>query len=134
MKNDGLLRSSLALIILGTLLIGPIGSSAKETIQQWDLVNPEGVVLVKPVEIAPRPATLEGKTVVLRWNGKPNGDIFLDKIGELLIEKVKGVKVVRSWESAHDTAVISSTPDRSRDIGAEIAQFKPDIVIASTAD
>ena len=134
MKRQFASRSLSTLIILATLLMIPAVSLTKEAVQQWDLINPEGVVLIKPIEIAPRLTTLEGKTVVLRWNGKPNGDLFLERIGELLVERVKGIRVIKAWETAHDTAIISSTPERSSEIAAKIAEFKPDIVIASTAD
>jgi hypothetical protein len=36
------------------------------------------------IKLNPHPFTLEGKTVVLRWNGKYNGDNFLNRIAELL--------------------------------------------------
>jgi len=134
MKRQFASRSLSTLIILATLLMIPAVSLTKEAVQQWDLINPEGVVLIKPIEIAPRLTTLEGKTVVLRWNGKPNGDLFLERIGELLVERVKGIRIIKAWETAHDTAIISSTPERSGEIAAKIAEFKPDIVIASTAD
>lgn len=134
MENKWSVKSLLALtLVIGLLTVAAL-ASAKEVIQQWDLLNPEGVVLVKPIEIAPRLTALEGKSVVLRWNGKPNGDLFLNRIGELLTERIKDIKVVKAWEAAHDTAVISSTPERSREIAAKTAEFKPNIVIASSAD
>ena len=116
------------------LLIVPAVSMAKERVQDWELINPEGVVAIKPIEMAARLVSLEGKTVALRWNGKPNGDLFLNRIGELLVENVKGVKIVKVWEAAHDTAVISSNPERSKAITEKISSLKPDIVIAATAD
>jgi hypothetical protein len=127
------LRALLLAALMG-LLAAPIASMARESMQEWDLINPEGVVAVKPMELAARLASLEGKTVALRWNGKPNGDLFLNRIGELLVEKVKGVKIVKVWETAHDTAVISSNPEKSKAITDKISSLKPDIVIASTAD
>ena len=39
-----------------------------------------------------RPATLEGKTVGLMWNGFRNGDIALRRISELLKERFQGVR------------------------------------------
>lgn len=33
-----------------------------------------------PVKLNSHPSTLEGKTVILRWNGKFNGDNFLNAI------------------------------------------------------
>ncbi len=38
------------------------------------------------VKMNAHPASLEGKTVVLRWNSKPNGDKYLTRIGELLTQ------------------------------------------------
>ncbi len=128
-----ILGGLMALALLALWAV-PVATLAKETPQDWELVNPEGVVTIKPIELAPRLDSLEGKTVALRWNGKPNGDLFLNRIGELLAERVKNVKIVKVWETAHDTAVISSNPERSQRITATIASLKPDLVIASSAD
>ena len=49
---------------------------------------------VGPVKINPHPTTLEGKTVLLRWNGKMNGDKYLTRVGELLTQQVKNVKIL----------------------------------------
>ena len=37
--------------------------------------------------------TLEGKSIGLFWNGKPNGDVFL-KSGELLKTRFKNIKLI----------------------------------------
>ncbi|MBC7223631.1 MAG: hypothetical protein H5T59_05050 [Anaerolineae bacterium] len=87
-----------------------------------------------PVTLNPHPASLEGKTVVLRWNGKPNGDKFLTRVGELLAEQVPGVKVVKMWEVASSTAVISDGLEASAQIAEKIAAQKPDLVIAAQCD
>ncbi|MFC1990177.1 UGSC family (seleno)protein, partial [Chloroflexota bacterium] len=67
---------------------------------RWELVNPEGTVQLEPFAVKPHHQTLENKTVLLHWNAKHNGDLFLNKIAELLTEKVKGVKIIRGWEVA----------------------------------
>lgn len=87
-----------------------------------------------PVALNPHPASLEGKTVVLRWNGKPNGDKFLTRVGELLAEQVPGVKVVKMWEVDPSTAVISDGLENSTRIAEKIAAQKPDLVIAAQCD
>jgi ABC-type uncharacterized transport system substrate-binding protein len=92
------------------------------------------VPIVGPVKLVPHPSTLENKTVVLRWNGKFNGDNFLNRVADLLTERVKGVKVIKMWEIDRSTAVISDSLEKSEKIAAEIAAQKPDIVIASQAD
>ena len=89
---------------------------------------------IGPIKFNPHPSTLEGKTVVLRWNGKYNGDHFLNRVSELLNERVKGVKVIKMWEVDRDTAVISDGLQKSEKIAEEIAGKKPDIVIAAQAD
>jgi ABC-type Fe3+-hydroxamate transport system substrate-binding protein len=86
------------------------------------------------VQINPHPASLEGKTVVLRWNSKPNGDKYLTRIGELLTEQVKGIKIIKLWEIDPSTAVISKTDEISATIADKIAALKPDLVIASQGD
>jgi len=62
---------------------------------------------VGPVRINPHPASLEGKTVLLRWNGKYNGDKFLSRVGELIAQHVKKVKVIKMWEMDKGTAAVS---------------------------
>jgi hypothetical protein len=69
---------------------------AQGTAQEWTLVNPEGVIKIEPMKVNAHPATLEGKTVLLRWNGKHNGNNFLDRVAELLARDVKNVKIIKS--------------------------------------
>jgi hypothetical protein len=121
------------LFLTGLLLIPALGS-AKEAIQQWELINPEGVVKIEPMQVNAHPASLEGKTVMLRWNGKHNGDLFLDRVGELLKEKVKDVKIVKSWEMAIETADISQNEGRSKQFIQTLMKAKPDIAIGSQCD
>ena len=125
--------SFLALVLLALWAL-PMAAFAKETPQDWELVNPEGVVKITPMEVNPHPKSLEGKTILLRWNGKHNGNNFLDRIAELLKENVKGVKIVKSWEVAPWTAIIAGNPDKSKQIVDTLAKEKPDIVIASQCD
>ena len=122
---------ALALLALWAL---PMTVFAKEVALDWELVNPEGVVKIEPMKTNPHPKSLEGKTILLRWNGKHNGDNFLTRIGELLTENVKGVKIVKSWEVAPWTAIIAGNPDKSKQIVDTLAKEKPDIVIASQCD
>jgi hypothetical protein len=98
--------------------------------QKWKLVNPEGVTVVKPQEIAPRLASLEGKTVLLRWNGKHNGNNFLDRIAELLSKQVPTAKIIKMWEAIPGS---NGYPMKDADFAAAL-KLKPDIQIASQAD
>ncbi|MFH1088135.1 MAG: hypothetical protein V1737_06090 [Chloroflexota bacterium] len=98
------------------------------------LLNPAGVMNVDTLGAVRYPDTLEGKTVLMRWNGKHNGNAFLNRIAELLVENVKGVKIVNAWQAAPETATISASPDISKRFARKLADLKPDISIGSQAD
>jgi radical SAM superfamily enzyme with C-terminal helix-hairpin-helix motif len=78
--------------------------------------------------------TLEGKTVVLQWNGKTNGNNFLNPIAEMLTQQFKGIKIIKAWELAPELKTISQSQINSQKIADKIASWKPDLVIASQAD
>ena len=48
---------------------------------------------VSAAPYAPRPASLEGKTIGLMWNGKAHGDDALRRAGELIKEAVPSVDI-----------------------------------------
>jgi hypothetical protein len=113
----------------------PIDVSAEQKAQDWELINPEGVIKIDPMKLNPHPSSLEGKTIMLRSNGKHNGDKFLIRVGELLKDKVKDVKIIYSWEVAPETVdPITGSYERSKRFAQKLASFKPDLVIASQAD
>ena len=60
-----------------------------------DVMNPVAPVLgeVEATPLAPRPSSLEGKTIGLVWNGKANGDVALRRAGELLEQQIPSVTV-----------------------------------------
>jgi len=117
------------LFILIVILLAAVGlSSCKKATEE------KKVQTVGPVKLNLHPSSLEGKTVILRWNGKFNGDNFLGRVADLLAQRVKGVKVIKMWEIDRNTAVISDSLGKSETIAAEIAQQKPNIAIASQAD
>lgn len=134
MRKRGFLKGLMPFIILIGLLTMPVVTLTQEAVQDWELLNPEGAVRMEEVKIAPRLKTLEGKTVELRWNGKPNGELFLDRIAELLTEKVKNVKIIKAWEVLPETATISHTPEKGKEFAKKLTALKPDIVIGSSAD
>ena len=102
--------------------------------EKWVLINPEGTVLLETISAKPRPKRLENRTVLLRWNGKHNGDLFLNRIGELLVEKVKDVKIVKAWEAIPETKVITSNADKSKEFAKKLCELKPDISIGAQGD
>jgi len=115
------------IVLLVTFIVGGISPYARASEEK----KPSKL---GPVKLNPHPASLEGKTVLLRWNGKYNGDRFLNRVGELLTQQVKNIKVVKMWEVDSSTAVISKSGEISEQITAKIGQLKPDIVIAAQAD
>ena len=128
-------QALIAMIVFTVLFLIPRVDFAKEQEQRWELLNPEGVVKIEPLEINPHPSTLEGETIMLRWNGKHNGDNFLNRVAELLAEKVREVKIIKSWEVAPETVdPITGSQERSLELMKKLAALKPDLVIASQAD
>lgn len=109
----------------------PAGSSE---ITEWELVVPEGAIEVKHFDLAPRVKAIDGLRIGLYWNGKPNGDAILSKIGELLTKQFKDVKITRFWEIyTHDATGsaqrYSYSPETFKKMAASV-----DLVIASQAD
>ncbi len=134
MKHKRILNSLMVIAISIGLLALPVVSSAKEMIQQWELINPEGNIKIEPMKVNAHPTTLVGKTVVLRANGKHNADNFLNRVAELLQKEVKDIKIIKSWEVAPETNTISQNPDLSVKFAQKLASFKPDLVIGSQCD
>jgi len=114
--------------LLVTLSLSACGGSAPQVEPTKSAVSPG------TVKSNPHPTSLEGKTVVLRWNSKPNGDKYLTRIGELLTQQVTNVKVIKLWETDPSTAAISKSVDDSTAIANKIAALKPDLVIAAQGD
>ena len=135
MTSLGFTKGLLIATILAGILAGPIDILADEKMQEWVLINPEGVIKIDPMKLNPHPTSLEGKTVMLRSNGKHNGDKFLIRVGELLKDKVRDIKIIYSWEVAPETVdPITGSQERSKKFAQKLASFKPDLVIASQAD
>ncbi len=74
--------------------------------------------------LAPRPSTLDGKTVGLLDISKPRGDVFLDRLAERLAER--GIAVERY---AKPTFTKPAPADLRREI-----ETKCDVVIEALAD
>lgn len=135
MRSIGFAKGLLIAAILAGLSGDPIDVLAEEKIQDWELINPEGVVKIELMKLNLHPPNLEGKTIMLRSNGKHNGDKFLIRVGELLKDKVKDIKIIYSWEVAPETVdPITGSHERSKKFAQKLASFRPDLVIASQAD
>lgn len=100
----------------------------------WRLVSPEAVVSTEAKLVNEHPKDLSGKTVVLYWNGKPNGDVFLNRVGELITERIPGARIVKAWEVSPRTRQTDPTADASRETAREIGGLAPDIVLGAAGD
>lgn len=136
MKSRCVILKAMFMAVLVGWLILPLAASGSELVQDWELANPAGITAIKPIKMAPRlnVDTLAGKTIGLKWNQKPNGDIFLDRIAELLKEKVPNVKVLKFYELEPSTVPQSSNAEVARRKAEIIASYKPDIVIGVQCD
>jgi hypothetical protein len=123
-------------LILAAVCVALIAAPALavETAQEWELVNPSGAIEKSSIDPAKRITSLEGKTIVLRWNYKHNGDVVLDRLSDLLTQKYPTSKVIKIYKEDHSTVKISANPAESLRIADVVASVKPDIVIASQAD
>jgi hypothetical protein len=121
-------------LALVALLAAPMPAAADEKVQDWQLVNPMGAMKVTPIKLAPRITTLEGKTIGLKWNQKPNGNILLDRVAELLKEKYPTAKIIKFYEVEPTTVPQTANEAQAKKKAEIIASYKPDIVIGSQCD
>ena len=109
-----------------------------QQVMDWELLVPEGAVIKEPLKLAPRFTSLEGKTIGLRWNGKPNGEILLNKVADLVKEKVPSVKIVKFYEVEQSTihTEVPGPPQQCIEAEAKLIKekYKPDLVIGSQGD
>ncbi len=102
----------------------PVRSSRKKT----EVMIPTSPGRIVKIETANRIKALDGKRVGLFWNTKPNGDVFLTRVGELLKERFRGIKIVEFLPGKGDTT--SAAPSTAIEEAAE----KCDVIILSTGD
>ena len=116
------------------------GGRAKDgqEISDWELLVPEGVAIQEPLKLASRITSLEGKTIGLRWNGKPNGEILLNKVADLLKERVPSIKIIKFYEVEQSTIHTEAPgpPEQSVEAEAKLLKekYKPDLAIGSQGD
>jgi len=107
---------------------------AAEQPHTWQLVIPNELIQIRPIDPAPRLTTLEGKTVVLRWNSTGNGNVFLDRLAELMAKRLPRTTVIKSYEKDTSLNDISGSGMRSQRMARTIQGMNPDLVIAAQCD
>ncbi len=125
-------RLGMAVMAMASLFA--FSAFAGEKPQEWEIINPTGVIKKADLKPAARPSALAGKTIVLRWNGKHNGDNFLQRISELLAEKEPTAKIVKAWEADPSMNKISGNAAESKRIAQSLKAMGADIVIAAQCD
>jgi hypothetical protein len=98
--------------------------------QEWTLLSPVADVQVEQFKIANRIPFLNGKTIGLFWNGKPNGDVFLEEIANQLQRKFGDLKMIKFWEIRPETRTAFGNSDDNLKFMSQNA----DLIIASSAD
>ena len=129
-----MLKFSHLLALGAALLLGAPAAQAAEQPQEWDLVNPTGVIKIARINPAKRISTLDGKTVAFRWNGKNNGDVVLDHLCDLMGKKFPNTRFVKIYQKDPSTVGISGSAPESERIARSMVSLKPDLVIASQGD
>jgi hypothetical protein len=100
----------------------------------------ERLTIVNPVAIprshvdgdrfppAPRPDTLDGKTVALYWNGKQNGLDALSRVKELLAERFTSIQFIEL------TGALGGTTRYLSEEQLQLIQERADALVGTTAD
>ena len=83
---------------------------------------------------APWPPDLAGKRVILRWNGKHNGDVLLDYLYTLLSRAFPDTEFIRAYEKDPALSGVSKDLPESEATAQALRGLHPDLVIAATGD
>jgi hypothetical protein len=98
--------------------------------QEWVLRNPVADVQSEKFEISARLQDFKGKTIGLFWNGKPNGDVFLNEVADQLGKRFAGLNILRIWEMRPETKTVYGNSTDNLKFMAE----KADFIIGASAD
>ena len=98
--------------------------------QEWVLLNPTAEVESDNFKISARLPDLKGKTIGLYWNGKPNGDVFLNEVAHHLSARFDGLKIVRIWELKPETKTVYGNSTDNLEFMARNADF----IMGASAD
>ena len=98
--------------------------------QQWTVLNPVSKVDIEARDGAARIDDFSDKRLGLWWNGKPNGDVFLNEVAAELASRSPGMTTVRLWEIDPATVTFYGVP---RD-NLERMAHSADLVIGALGD
>lgn len=98
--------------------------------QVWTLQSPIADVEIEQFEVADRIPDLNGKTIGLFWNGKPNGEILLNEIARELAARFSALRIVRMWEVKPETRTQFGNSSDNLNFMAQNA----DLIIGASGD
>lgn len=84
------------------------------------VISPVGGETVRKTALAPRPASLNGKTIGEVWNEDFKGDIMFPVYREMLKSRYPDVRIVPYTELP--ASVLKGTPAYQREVLADIAK------------
>ncbi len=79
-------------IIIFALIIPVLPLKEAKAAVKLEVLVPTGKADIKPVKLAKRVDTLEGKRIAIHWNGKPGAEYLLAEIEDQLKAKYKTAK------------------------------------------
>ena len=86
----------------------------------FSVVSPLGEKVIEMIDMAPRPGTLEGKTVCTIWNTGFKSDVTLTRIEELLKARYPGLKTISYTEMPSYNPIVYATPQTRHKAIAEV--------------
>lgn len=133
-------------LILSALAVLLLAAQANAARVEVELSRPDGIVHIDPIDVLPHPKSLDGKTIALKWSSKPNGDIMLNRVAELIAKEYPKTKVIKTWENQNSgtTGTLGATKSllvgwstgkaRSVQMAKAMKDLNPDLVIGGQGD
>ena len=113
------------------------GLTAREQIfgvksRKTHVYNPTGVVMAERItNFSPRIDSFDGKRIGLLWNSKPNGDFYLNRVAELLLQRYPSAKIIKFYETH---AAETANPDKKSEAALNLMAESADVVISAQGD
>lgn len=83
---------------------------------------------------APMPESLDGRTVLLRWNGKHNSDQLLQRLQNHLQKRFPAARVTLLHQTQPGLCRVSRDKNDADELVTALAAFEPAVVITATGD
>lgn len=100
--------------------------------QKTQVYDPTGAVMAEGItNFAPRIDSFNGKRIGLLWNSKPNGDVYLNRVAELLSRKFPNSKIIKFYKTH---AAETANPDEKSDAALDLIVENADVVISAQGD